>query len=47
MDTVDVRMPEELTTQLDVLVNNGAFPNRSEAVRYYVRAGIKREAIDA
>jgi Arc/MetJ-type ribon-helix-helix transcriptional regulator len=38
LETVNVRLPDELIKVLDQLVAKGIFANRSEAVREFVRA---------
>ncbi len=43
MRLVSVQVPEKYVDDIDRLVVDGSFPNRSEAIRYAVRELLKRE----
>jgi antitoxin ParD1/3/4 len=43
METVQIRLTEKQLRRLDVMVKNGVYPNRSEAVRDAVRKLIGNE----
>jgi len=40
IETVNVRMPREITDWLDVLVKKGVYHSRAEAIREFIRAFI-------
>jgi Arc/MetJ-type ribon-helix-helix transcriptional regulator len=37
LETVNIRLPDELLSMLDALVERGIFANRSEAIREFAR----------
>ena len=37
MDPIQIRLTRELIAKIDVMIDNGVYPNRSEAVRDAVR----------
>ncbi|MBO3804110.1 MAG: type II toxin-antitoxin system ParD family antitoxin [Candidatus Brockarchaeota archaeon] len=43
LKVVTVKLPERLVNALDVLVKQGQYPNRSEAIRAAIRDLIKKE----
>lgn len=45
MDTVTTKLTERLTTELDALVDDGWYANRSEAVRDAVRDLVERKRL--
>lgn len=46
MERVTLRMPVEMVRQLELLADDGLYPNRSEAIRSYVRDGLEDEDVD-
>lgn len=43
LKVVTVKLPERLLNALDVLVKQGQYPNRSEAIRAAIRDLVKKE----
>ena len=41
MERVTTRIPKRQVNSLEALVEQGEFPNRSEAIRAFVREGLK------
>ncbi len=46
MAELTVAFPDGLHDDLEKLVEQSQFKSRNEAVRYYVRSGLQREAIN-
>lgn len=47
MESVTIRMTAQNVARIDDLVEQGEFKDRSAAIRFYVRSGLKREMINA
>ena len=46
MERVTFRIPSGQLKRVDRLVNRGEYPNRSEALRQYIRDGVKADEAD-
>jgi len=42
---VTLHLPKEWVRTLDKAVSEGLYPNRSEALRYYIREGFKEDRL--
>ena len=45
MKLMTLHLPEKWVQKVDTLVEKGIYPNRSEALRYFLREGMKVEGI--
>jgi Arc/MetJ-type ribon-helix-helix transcriptional regulator len=45
METLQIRLTKNMLDRIDVLINQGTYPNRSEAVRDSVRKMLDRKSV--